>query len=325
VIRPATTEDLPLVLDLWREFEVEVPDAEWRDDDSDHDVRELEAAVGKKDVVLIAEQDGVPVGLSVAEKSGERLGFLHILYVRPQARRSGVAADLVRETAARLREQGAEMLELEVLASNGGARSVYERWGFAPVELTLAAPVDALLERVGARAGGPTFGSVHVQTDDVGSVERAVQKALPRLGRSAGTSVGGPHNGWVHVHDELGDRDPKVLHRLAKELSYATGGVVLAIGVEGGAVVHYTLFDRGGAVDEYVSVPEYSGPLPPGDVIALGANPTVVARLTGANPQRVRETARTAASPAELPPALELLAALADVLGVSEANHGWEG
>ena len=64
------------------------------------------------------------------------------------------------------------------------------------------------------------------------------------------------------------------------------GGVVLAIGVEDGAVVRYALFDRGGDVDEYASVPEYFEPLPPGDVVALGANPTVLARLTGATRAR---------------------------------------
>jgi hypothetical protein len=69
-------------------------------------------------------------------------------------------------------------------------------------------------------------------------------------------------------------------------------------------------------VDEYASVPEYRGPLPPGDVIALGANPTVVSRLTGADPVRVREIARTAASPADLPPALELHAQIAELMGV---------
>ena len=100
---------------------------------------------------------------------------------------------------------------------------------------------------------------------------------------------------------------------------------VLAIGVEQGAVVRYTLYDRGGAVDEYASLPEYSGPLPPGYVVALGANPTVVSRLTGADPARVRQVARTAASPADLPPALELLEQIAGVLGVAGANHGWEG
>jgi hypothetical protein len=127
------------------------------------------------------------------------------------------------------------------------------------------------------------------------------------------------------VHDELCDRDPTALQRLGKELSYTTGGVVLALGVEEGALVRYTLFDRGGAVDEYASVPEYRGPLPPGDVVALGANPTVVARLTGADAARVREVARTAPSPSELPPALELLAEIADVMGIAQATHGWEG
>jgi len=307
------------VRELWRAFDSEVPDAEWHDDDSAEDLRALEEAIGT-DVVLLADD----VGLAVATKKGDRLGFLDIVYVRPEARRGGVAAELVREAAARLREQGADMLELEVLASNSGARAVYERWGFAPVELTLAAPIDALVQRLAASPKGPTFGSIHVQTDDQGVVERAVQKALPRFGRSAGTTVTRPSNGWVAIHDELSDRDPKVLQRLAKELSYAIGGVVLAIGVEEGAVVHYTLYDRGGAVDEYASLPEYAGPLPPGDIVALGSNPTVVSRLTGADPGRVREVARTAASPADLPPALELLAQIAEVMGIAEATHGWE-
>jgi len=320
VIRAATSDDLPLVRELCRAFDAEVPDAEWHDDVSEDDALALEQAIDTG-VVLVADD----VGLAVATKKGERLGFLDIVYVRPEARRGGVAAELVREAAVRLGELGADMLELEVLASNGGARTVYERWGFAPVELTLAAPIDTLVQRLAAPSKGPTFGSIHVQTDDQGVVERAVHKALPRFGRSAGTTVTGPANGWVAIHDELGDRDPKVLQRLAKELSYAIGGVVLAIGVEDGAVVRYTLYDRGGAVDEYASLPEYAGPLPPGDVVALGANPTVVSRLTGADPARVREVARTAALPADLPPALELLAQIAAVMGVAEATHGWEG
>ena len=87
-----------------------------------------------------------------------------------------------------------------------------------------------------------------------------------------------------------------------------------SLGVEQGAVVRYALFEAGRGVDEYLSVPDYYGPLPPGDAIALASNPTVVARLTGADPARVREVARTAASPAELPPADELYRELAAVL-----------
>jgi GNAT superfamily N-acetyltransferase len=311
VIRTATHDDLPLVRELWRAFSEEVPDAEWREDDSADDLRELEAAIGR-DTVLLADD----VGLAVATKRGDRAALLDILYVRPQARGAGVARELVHEAAEQLRAQGVEMLELEVLASNGNARSVYDRWGFQPVELTLAAPIDALAERLSRSAGGPTFGAIHVQTDDAGAVERDVRKALPRMGHSEQTTVSSAHNGWVTVDDELCNRDPNVLQRLAKELSYTSGGVVLALGVEDGALVRYTLYDRGAAVDEYASVPEFRGPLPPGDVIALGANPTVVARLTGADPARVREVVRTAASPADLPPAVELHGQIAQLMGV---------
>jgi ribosomal protein S18 acetylase RimI-like enzyme len=311
VIRTATSDDLPLVERLFRAFNDEIPDAPWRDDDTEEDAAQLEQAIAD-DVVLLADE----VGLAIASKTGDRLGFLDVLYIAPEARGTGAAAGLVREAASALRDRGAEMLELEVLQSNERARAVYERWGFSPVELTLAAPIDALVRRLDPAAGGPTFGSVHVQTDDVTTVERAVQKVLPRLGRSEHTKVTGPDNGWVTVHDELGNRDPNALLRLAKELSYANGGVVLALGVEDGALVRYTLVDRGSVVDEYASVPEYRGPLPPGDVIALGANPTVVSRLTGADPVRVREIARTAASPADLPPALELHAQIAELMGV---------
>jgi ribosomal protein S18 acetylase RimI-like enzyme len=322
MIRDATTEDLPVVRELFRELNHELEEPAHREDDTEKDLAKIESGLEKDWHVLIAERDGAPVGLAVADKQGARVGYLSSLYVRPAARGNGIASELVREIAARLAVQGLEVIELDVLTSNAAARAIYDRWGFAPVQVSLAAPISALEQRL-SRPSGPTFGSVHVQTDDVAAVERAVQKVLPRLGRSAGTSVTGPRNGWVVVHDELIDREPKLLHRLAKELSYTIGGVVLAIGVEDGAVVRYALFDRGGNVDEYASVPEYHEPLPPGDVIALGANPTVLARLTGADPGRVREIVRTATSPAELPPATELIEAIADVLGVAEAGHGW--
>src|SRR5205823_6037262 len=121
-----------------------------------------------------------------------------------------------------------------------------------------------------------------------------------RLARGASADVVEASDSWVRVRSDVTDREPEKLRALAKELSYASGGVTLALGVEDGAVVRYVLFDRGSMVDEYASVPEYHGELPPGDVVALGANPTVVSRLTGADPHRVREVARTASAPQEL-------------------------
>ena len=120
----------------------------------------------------------------------------------------------------------------------------------------------------------------------------------------------------MRVRSDATDEDPERLKSLAKELSYTTGGVVISLGVQRGAVVRYDLFDRGSDIDEYLSVPEYYGELPPGDAYALGANATVVGRLTGADPRRVREVARTAASPGELPPAQELYEQIATVMGV---------
>jgi GNAT superfamily N-acetyltransferase len=304
VIRPATADDLPLVRELWQAFDKEIPDEPWREVDPDADLAWLEQAISD-DIVLLADNDG----LAFARRKGERLGFLEVVYVRPAARQRGIAAQLVREVVSRLSEAGAEMVELEVLASNAEARAIYERWGFKPVELTLGAPIAQLEQRL-APADGPTFGFVHVQTDDVEKVKRDAVKVL-RL--EPDVEVEG---NWVRVRADATDADPDLLKSLAKELSYTTGGVVLSLGIQRGAVVRYDLFDRGADVDEYLSVPDYFGALPPGDAYALGANATVVGRLTGAEPRLVREVARTAASPDELPPAQELYEQLAAVMGV---------
>jgi ribosomal protein S18 acetylase RimI-like enzyme len=304
VIRPATADDLPLVQELWQAFNTEIPDEPWREDDLAEDLAWLEQAI-RDDVVLLADDDG----LAVARRRGERLGFLEVVYVRPEARKSGVGAQLVREVVSRLGEAGVEMLELEVLASNVEARAIYERWGLRPVELTLGAPIAQLHQRL-APADGPTFGFVHVQTDDVEKVKRDAVKVL-RL--EPDIEVEG---NWIRVRSDPTDEDPERLKALAKELSYTTGGVTVSLGIQRGAVVRYDLFDRGSDIDEYQSVPEFFGPLPPGDAYALGANATVVGRLTGADPRRVREVARTAASPDELPPARELYEQIATVMGV---------
>jgi hypothetical protein len=133
-----------------------------------------------------------------------------------------------------------------------------------------------------------------------------------------------PRHGWITVYDEAGDRDPALLRRLAKELSERMGAVVIAIGVEHEQVVRFVLHENGRIVDEYLSVPEHYGALPPGDAIALAANPRVVARLTGADPARVRAAAKTAASPSELPPPQELLESIAAAIGLEGATRGWQ-
>jgi hypothetical protein len=63
-------------------------------------------------------------------------------------------------------------------------------------------------------------------------------------------------------------------------------------------------------------VPRYYGDLPTGDELALEANPTLVARLTGADRDEVRRVTRTAVTPSALPPAPELYAQIAELMGL---------
>jgi hypothetical protein len=230
--------------------------------------------------------------------------------------------EILRRIRDEARERGEDDVVVETSHEAGDA---WVRAGFHEEARVFRAPLD-LLDRLLAGAKEPSFGSVHVQTDDMDAVVRAVRQFVPRLpGGSAGSVVGPPRNGWTAVYDELCDREPEMLRRLARELSDRMGAVVLLIGVEEGSVVRFVFLERGRVMDEYLSVPEYHGPLPPGDVIGLGANPTVVARLTGAEPARVREVARTAKSPGELAPAGELIVRIAEVLGLEGAGHGYDG
>ncbi len=314
-IRSATEADLETLRTLYEDFFAERPPQPYRVVELAHELTEVEGAVAKREVTLLAEEDGEPLGFTLA-RPREGVGYVSDLYVRPDARGRGVGKVLLAAAVDALHAQGLTHVTLTVDEDNIPARTFYDRLGFSTESRTLVAPVDALVARLATDERPPSQGSVYVQTDDEAVVERAVGKYLPRIGKSASTTVSSPANGWTRVDDELGNRDPKALRRLARELSLALGAIVLSLGIEEGVVVRYVLWDRGGIADEYASLPEHYGPLPPGDVIALAANPTVAQRLTGADPARLKTIARTAASPADLPPPDDLLAQLAEVLGV---------
>ena len=272
-------------------------------------------------LVLLAEEDGQALGFAFGDLEDGRPAHVNLVYVVPERRREGITKALLGEFASRARQGGSDHLTLDVATRNEVGRKVWQRLGFTEWARRLSIPIDVLEGRVAARDHTDSYASLHVQTDDAEAVEAAVGKYLPRLGGSGGR-VAGPRNGWVAVYADLIDRDRKARERLASELSNATAAVVCALAVEDGRVVRYTLYERGSIVDEYQSVPEYFGPLPPGDVVALGANPTVVARLTGAEPGRLRAVARIASSPEDLPPAPELLAQLAELMGLEGAGRG---
>ncbi len=314
IVRDATPADDATLAALLEEIFAERWDRPWPPP-------EVTPARWAGKLVLLAEEDGAALGFAFGEIQPNQFAHVNIVYVRPERREQGISKALLAEFAARARRGGAEHLTLDVATRNEVGQKVWRRLGFSEWARRLTVPIETLERRVTAGRQGESYASLHVQTDDFDAVEAAVAKFLPRLGGSGAGRVAQPRNGWVAIYDELIDGDRKARERLGAELSNATAAVVCAIALEDGAVVRYALFERGSIVDEYQSVPEYNGPLPPGDVVALSANPTVVARLTGAEPARVRAVARTASAPEELPPAPELLQQLAEVLGLEGAGR----
>jgi ribosomal protein S18 acetylase RimI-like enzyme len=322
--RRAVAGDYEAIAALWRDFDHEVPPPTHSGPaDVEKELQEV-AEIIESEIALVAEDDeGRPIGFALARNRGSGYGTLTDIYVSRDARRSGIGTELMREVLAALGALGIERLDLEVQASNHVARSLYGRWGLKDEIVVMTGTIADLEAKLGSQEAS-SFGSVHLQSDDLTLAEQAVSQFVPRLpGHSRGSIVAPPRNGWIGVYDDVCDRNPDMLRQLARELSNRTDAVVCLLGLERQELVRMILFERGSIVDEYLSVPEFYGPLPPGDVVGLAANPTVVARLTGADPAEVRRIAQTASAPADLPPAKELLVSLAAALGIQGAEHGW--
>ena len=309
-IRPATEDDQAAIRELWEEFEREVPwdvedpetwDDEWKD--TLDDIR--------TGGVYLAEDEQGPVGVARIEANVRGRAHIQLVHVRERGRRQGVAKALLRECVAHAREQGARFVSLDVVRANERAVTVWRRLGFKESVYLMASPLEEVAARLDPRTTGEQRASTHVQTDDEQSVERAIAQFLPRL---AGPQVSASES-WIRVADAVLDEDRDAHGRFAHELSERLGAVTVAIALEG-EVVRFRLYERGLMVDEYLSVPNYYGNLPKGDELALAANPTLVARLTGADREEVRRVARIAESPADLPPAGELYEQIAELMGL---------
>ena len=312
-LRSATEADEALLTELWQEFEAECPEPPGFAPES------WEGAWGR---IRAALADGA-VALALDEEGGAGLAWmlapergrsrLELVYVRPRARRQGLAKALLAECLTAIAAKGATSVSLEVVEANTAARSVWRRLGFEEVARVMTVALEPLGARLGEAPTGASRAAIHVKSVDRTSIDRAVAQFLPRLSAPA---VGAEANGWIRIADPLLDGDRDAQERLAKEISDRIGAVCLALALEQGAVVRYRLYEHGRMVDEYLSVPSYYGELPKVEELALIANPTLVSRLTGAPFAEVHRVARTAASTAELPPAEELYAQIAQLMGV---------
>ena len=319
-IRRATAADVPVVEKLWLAFTAEVPEPTHIVVEEAAELVEVRGIV-ESELAFLAEEDGEALALALITRESPTLAQLTDLYVVPEARRRGIAAALIREVVSQLEDDGVEHLQLEVLSRQRRGAVGVPGLGVRRHTLALVAPVDVARA---AGAGNPCrLVRIAPRPDRRRRCRRTGSDRVRAARRLRGNPIEGPRNGWTTVYDEAIDRDPTALVRFARELSSRLGAVVIALSLEFDKVVRLVALDRGGIVDEYLSVPEFYGPLPPGDVIGLAANPTVLHRLTGADPASVREVARTAASASELPPAQELIVRIAGALGLEGAERGY--
>ena len=309
-IRRATESDEAVLRELWEEFEREVPEPI-----GEGEPWEEEWSATLDDIrgggVFLAEDDDGPVGVARVEAPRRGRAHVQLVYVRPRGRQQGVAKALLAECVADAKARGGDWISLEVLTANEQALTAWRRLGFVDYSYAMASPLANLEQRLAESVEEDAQASTHVQTDDEVSVERTIAQFLPRLEHPDVRRT----ESWIRIGDTTLDRDREAHGRFARELSERLGAVSVALAREGD-VVRFRLYERGRMVDEYLSVPTYYGALPKGDELALAANPTLVARLTGADREDVKRIARNALSPAELPPAEELYAQIAGLMGL---------
>jgi ribosomal protein S18 acetylase RimI-like enzyme len=122
-IRAGQIEDLPRVLDLWKQARSEhatTPDR----------LEDLERLVlGSPGALLLAEANGLALGVLIAAWDGWR-GNLYRLAVHPEHRRSGVGLRLVRAGEAHLRRQGAVRVTALVAYDDPVAAAFWDGAGY---------------------------------------------------------------------------------------------------------------------------------------------------------------------------------------------------
>jgi len=92
-----------------------------------------EAPLSAVAVLLVAYRDGVPVGCAGLLTAGPSTAELTKVYVRPQARRSGIARQLLAAVEEAARERGVTRLRLDTRADLEEARGLYAAAGYREV------------------------------------------------------------------------------------------------------------------------------------------------------------------------------------------------
>jgi ribosomal protein S18 acetylase RimI-like enzyme len=155
-IRPATPEDVPLVLPMVQRL-AELHE-QWDpqrydylpDPGAMYDRWLRSRAKDSRSVFLVAERDPSRLaGFLIATIEGTipiyrltETGFIHDLWVEPEYRNEGIARQMTMLAVERFREKGVKQIRLETAAKNDAARALFTACGFrvSSVEMLLEIP-----------------------------------------------------------------------------------------------------------------------------------------------------------------------------------------
>jgi ribosomal protein S18 acetylase RimI-like enzyme len=138
-IRRATADDEAVMRSLWDEFTAEATYTPYPGSP-------FSASLVADHLAFLAEDAGTPAGCVYAATPSEHFGFVFGLYVRPPARRRGLARRLMRTVGEALRAEGRRYVLLSVDTPNAAAQALYDNLGFTESARTLRADIDELLK-----------------------------------------------------------------------------------------------------------------------------------------------------------------------------------
>lgn len=86
---------------------------------------------------------GLWLGWAIDPQTGDRRAQLLWIWVRPDARRQGIATALVRQAEAFAQQAGCDRLGLQVAAQNPGAIAFYQALGYATQSIELVKSLES--------------------------------------------------------------------------------------------------------------------------------------------------------------------------------------
>lgn len=97
---------------------------------------------------LVAEAGGEILGFLVADRNRRADGHVITIDIMPEARRTGLGAQLMREAESRVHAAGGKLVYLETAVDNAAALAFYKRLGYSVVRtipLYYLGSIDALV------------------------------------------------------------------------------------------------------------------------------------------------------------------------------------